>query len=192
LSKYVGTKCYITEKVDGSSISIYYKGGKMGVCSRNLDINADSSNKFWQAVLSLDMENKLKKYGQDIVLQGELLGEGVQGNKYKLTQNIILFYNAWDIKTQMYYSYAELVSILNELELTMVPVLNYNYELSAIIPDLVEMSRGYSVLNEKILREGIVIRPLTENIDFDFRDKLPGGRISFKAVNPEFLLKYSE
>ena len=74
----------------------------------------------------------------------------------------------------------------------MVPVLNYNYELSAIIPDLVEMSRGYSVLNEKILREGIVIRPLTENMDFDFRDKLPGGRISFKAVNPEFLLKYSE
>jgi hypothetical protein len=192
LSKYVGTKCYITEKVDGSSISIYYNGGKFGVCSRNLDIQPDKTNKFWWAVLSYDIEKKLKNYGQDIVLQGELLGEGVQGNKYQLSGNIIQFYNAWDIKKQRYYSYKELVAVLDELQLLMVAVLDFNYTLTAIIPELVDMSKGYSTLNSKILREGIVIRPLEEITDLDFRSKLPNGRISFKSVNPEFLLKYGE
>ncbi len=192
LSKYVGTRCYVTEKVDGSSLSIYYKDGKFGVCSRNLDIEPDKANKFWKTVLVLDVENKLKKYGQDIVLQGELLGEGVQGNKYKLSGNIIQFYNVWDIKKQKYYSFNELVAVLDELQLPMVAIENPNYELSAIVPELVEMSKGYSLLNKEVLREGIVIRPLTEIIDLDFRAKLPMGRISFKSVNLEFLLKYGE
>lgn len=192
LTKYTGTTCYITEKVDGSSISIYQKSGKFGVCSRNLDIDFDPKNKFWKTVIDSDIESKLKKYGQDIVLQGELLGDGVQGNKYLLMGNMIMFYNAWDIKNQRYYSYHELLIILEELELTMVPIIQYCYELTAIIPDLIELSKGYSKLNSKVMREGIVIRPQTEVIDLDFRAKLPNGRISFKAVNPEFLLKYGE
>jgi hypothetical protein len=192
LSKYVGTKCYITEKVDGSSISIYYKGGKFGVCSRNLDIDADKTNPFWKAVLGYDIEKKAKLYGQDIVLQGELLGEGIQGNKYQLSGNIIQFYNAWDIKKQKYYNFNELVAILDELQLPMVAILNRDYELDAIMHTLVEMAKGYSTLNTKVLREGIVIRPLEEIIDLDFRSKLPNGRISFKSVNAEFLLKFGE
>jgi hypothetical protein len=192
LSKYVGTKCYVTEKVDGSSISIYSKGGKFGVCSRNLDIDKDPTNPFWRAVLALDLEKKLKDYGQDIVLQGELLGEGVQGTKYQLKGNRIMFYNAWDIKKQCYYSFNELVAILDELQIDMVPLLERSYELSAIVPELVEKAKGYSVLNDKVLREGIVIRPLEEIIDLDFMSKLPNGRISFKSVNAEFLLKFGE
>jgi hypothetical protein len=192
LSKYVGTKCYVTEKVDGSSISVYKKGKDFGVCSRNLDIKKDPSNKFWKVVIDANIEQKLNRISGDIVLQGELLGEGVQGNKYKLKGTAIWWYNAWNVKERKYYSYLELVAILDELGLPIVPVLNYNYELSAIIPDLVEMSKGYSVINPQILREGIVIRPLIETIDFEFIKRLPSGRISFKAVNPLFLLKYPE
>ena len=142
--------------------------------------------------MGYDIEKKAKLYGQDIVLQGELLGEGIQGNKYQLSGNIIQFYNAWDIKKQKYYNFNELVAILDELQLPMVAILNRDYELDAIMHTLVEMAKGYSTLNTKVLREGIVIRPLEEIIDLDFRSKLPNGRISFKSVNAEFLLKFGE
>ena len=46
---------------------------------------------------------------------------------------------------------------------------------------------GTSVLNPKAQREGIVLRPLVEEYDEDI-----GGRLSFKAINPKFLLKYDE
>lgn len=43
------------------------------------------------------------------------------------------------------------------------------------------------MLNPKAQREGVVLRPLVEEQDADV-----GGRLSFKAINPKFLLKYDE
>ena len=192
LTYYSGTKCYITEKVDGSSISIYYKDGKIGVCSRNLDLDYDKGNRFWSTVENLNIPKKLKEYGQEIVLQGELLGEGVQGNKYGLSGNIIQFYNVWDIKKQEYYDYLPFIHLIEHLCLETVTILHVDCELIDSIPDLVYLSTGHASLNPRIPREGIVIRPMIEIRDLLFKDKLPGGRISFKAVNPEFLLKYPE
>jgi hypothetical protein len=40
---------------------------------------------------------------------------------------------------------------------------------------------------EKIQREGVVLGSLAEEYDEDI-----GGRLSFKAINPKFLLKYDE
>ena len=70
----------------------------------------------------------------------------------------------------------------NNLNLKTVPVLETNYKLSGNIEELVRLSVGKSVLND-IQREGIVLRPLKEIED-------SSGRISFKAINPKFLLKY--
>jgi hypothetical protein len=72
-----------------------------------------------------------------------------------------------------------------------VPVLNISYVLADKIEDLVSLSVGKSVLNQKAQREGIVIRPLQEIYDYDFKS-LVSGRLSFKVINPEFLLKYGE
>ena len=47
--------------------------------------------------------------------------------------------------------------------------------------------RYISQLNPKIQREGVVLRPLAEEYDEDI-----GGRLSFKVINPRFLLKYDE
>ena len=43
---------------------------------------------------------------------------------------------------------------------------------------MVEYSKGCSILNNKTMREGIVVRSIE-------KDKF----ISFKVINPEFLLK---
>jgi hypothetical protein len=42
-------------------------------------------------------------------------------------------------------------------------------------------------LNPKTQREGLVFRPAVERQDPDV-----GGRLSFKVINPQFLLKFDE
>jgi hypothetical protein len=54
------------------------------------------------------------------------------------------------------------------------------HELGSTVQDLVEFSKGKSLVNPSIDREGVVIR-CTRN----------GHKVlSFKVVNPDFLLKY--
>ncbi|WP_246523152.1 hypothetical protein [Gemmata palustris] len=59
--------------------------------------------------------------------------------------------------------------------------------LNHTVDELVTFSEGTSVLNPQVQREGVVLRPLVEEYDEDI-----GGRPSFKAINPKFLLKYDE
>jgi hypothetical protein len=193
LTKYRGVECYYTEKLDGSSITIYLINGKFGVCSRNIDLKRDYSDRFWKTVLDHDLENKLKKIfsNENIALQGELIGEGIQGNKYNLKGNDIYFFNVFYIKKYAYGNYYDLISICDILNEKIVPVLNILYKLSDSIPELVELSKGQSKLGNTI-REGIVIRPILEIEDNELHCQLVKNRISFKSVNPEFLLKYGE
>lgn len=194
LDKYIGTKCYYTEKLDGSSITVYQINGKFGVCSRNIDLKRDENDKYWKAVLFYDLENKFKKYFKDenIALQGELIGSGIQGNKYKLGGTDIYFFNVFFIKKYSYGNIQQLIDICNLLDVKTVPILNDEYYLTNSIPELVELSKGKSVLNKETLREGIVIRPVEEIQDNDLHCNLVKNRISFKSVQPEFLLKYGE
>lgn len=193
IDKYKGKQCYYTEKLDGSSITVYQINGKFGVCSRNIDLKRDKDNKFWKTVLEHDLENKFKRffYNANIALQGELIGEGIQGNKYKIKGLDIYFFNVFFIREMRYGNVEELMDICLGLGEKTVPILEYNYMLTDSIHDIVELSKGRSVIGD-CLREGIVIRPVNEIIDKDIRCQLVRNRISFKAVNPDFLLKYGE
>jgi hypothetical protein len=193
IDKYAGIKCYYTEKLDGSSTTVYQINNKFGVCSRNIDLKRDLSDKYWKTVLDHDLENKFKKCFPDenIALQGELIGEGIQGNKYHLKGLDIYFFNIFNIKKFSYGNLFDLVSICRGLEEKTVPILSENYLLSNSIPELVELSKGKSQIGETI-REGIVIRPLVEIEDTELHCQLVKNRVSFKSVNPDFLIKYGE
>jgi len=182
LRKYDGERCYVTEKLDGSSVTYYLKDGEFGVCSRNYELLETADNTFWTVARQLDIENKLR-LGGNVALQGELIGNGIQGNKYKLKNQTVYFFNAFDIDRYAYLDYEQFVEVIRRLELNSVPVLDASFHLTADIPALVDMAIGQSVLNPVVLREGIVIRPLEEKNDLL-------GRVSFKAISPEFLLQY--
>jgi hypothetical protein len=192
LDKYKGYDCYITEKLDGSSITIYQINGKFGVCSRNVDLKRDKNCQYWNTVLEHNLENKFKKeFGKrNIALQGELIGVGVQGNKYKLDKLDIYFFNLYDIDNHCYENLYNLMLTCENLKEKTVPILSVDFVLNHSIPELVELSKGNSVLNYKIHREGIVIRPTLEYEDYDLHCQLVKNRVSFKVVNPDFLLKY--
>jgi RNA ligase (TIGR02306 family) len=44
----------VTEKVDGSSMTVYYNNGEFGVCSRNLDLKETEKNSFWKVARKLE------------------------------------------------------------------------------------------------------------------------------------------
>jgi RNA ligase (TIGR02306 family) len=190
LDKYKGQRCCVTEKLDGSSATYYLNNGEFGVCSRKLELYDDDVNSFWKVARQMNIEEKLRSLNRNISLQGELIGEFVQSNKYKLRGQTVRFFNAFDIDKYESLSCEELVSLLRELDLPGVPVITNDYYLENDVNAIVKMSVIKSTLNPQAWAEGIVIRLHQNTTDFDFSDIR--GRLSFKAINPEFLLKYGE
>ena len=185
LTELAGMRCYVTEKLDGSSATYYLRNGEFGVCSRGLDLLEDDKNSFWTVARALDIEGKLRAYGHNIAVQGELIGEGIQGNKYNLRGQTVRFFNVFDIDRFAHYDFGAFVAMILESGLETVPILDDTFTLIDNVPDLVARSEGQSVL-AAVLREGIVIRPLTEQRHPEL------GRVSFKVINPIFLLKYEQ
>ena len=70
----------VTEKIDGSSMTVFYKDGEVGVCSRNLELKDDGTSTFWETAKSEGLVEKLIAVGKNIALQGELIGGNIQGN----------------------------------------------------------------------------------------------------------------
>jgi len=194
LEKHQNKKFYVTEKVDGSSMTVYLRShdqlvhGEFGICSRNMDLKETEENAYWKVARKLDLENKMRLVNKAIALQGELVGMGVQGNKYKLSDLHFYIFNVYDIFAQRYMSYEEMLNVVDDLiGLETVPLITQNYLLPKTVDELVEFSKGKSLLNKDTHREGIVLRPLVEEYEPDLH-----GRLSFKAINPDFLLKYNE
>jgi len=187
LFKHQLKKFYVSEKVDGSSMTVYLNQDEFGVCSRNLDLKETEGNSFWKVARELDLENKLRSLRRNVALQGELLGPGVQGNKYKLMKLGYYVFNAYDIDTGLHFNYPDLAQIVAYLSLTNVPFISDSYVLPATVDELVEYSKGKSLLNKDTHREGVVFRPVVNEYSEELR-----GRLSFKCINPDFLLKYNE
>lgn len=193
LDRYKGELCYITEKLDGSSATYFVNNGAFGVCSRNLELIEDAENSFWKVAKDMDIENKIRSTGKNLALQGELIGEGIQGNKLKLKGQMVRFFNAFDIDKYEFLNFKAFQTLLSELELPLVPIIDDNYKLENDIDTIIKKSIIKSKICIDVWAEGIVIRPHLEKIDSSLsNENLNHGRISFKAINPEFLLKYGE
>jgi RNA ligase (TIGR02306 family) len=166
---------YVTEKLDGSSSTFYYKDGVFGVCSRNLELLETEGNTFWKVARELDLENKLSKLNVNISLQGELIGEGIQGNPYKIKGQTVRFFNVFDIDNQEYYGLPNFLRTLDVLELESVPVIDREFLLPESVDELLTYADKKSELNPNFDREGVVIRSYDRTI-------------SFKVISNKFLL----
>lgn len=173
-------KFYAAEKLDGSSATFYIKDGEFGVCSRNLELAEDpeSKNTFWKVADELDLKAKMVSLNRNICLQGELIGEGIQGNRYKLAGQTVRFFNAFDIDKQEKIHIGHLATICYDLKLQTVPIFE-NFVLPTTPEELVKMADGKSMLHKDTDREGLVIRSLDNTI-------------SFKAISNKFLLKHEQ
>jgi RNA ligase (TIGR02306 family) len=184
---------YVTEKLDGSSATYYIKDGMFGVCSRNLELaepepfvpgmemcndgieRPRQENTFWKVARELDLKSKMESLGMNICFQGELIGEGIQGNPYKIKGHTVRFFNAFDIDKQERISMPKFVELIDKLGLDFVPFLETPFLLPSTVEDLLKYAEDKSRLNRETEREGVVVRSYDNSI-------------SFKAISNKFLL----
>ena len=191
LERNRGKTFAVTEKLDGTSFSAFVREGAFGICSRNLWMDeTDEGNLHARVARALKLDEKLRaareRLGFDIALQAEVIGPGIQKNKYALKEVSLRFFNAFDISAHRYLDHADALALLAEMGLESVPQLG-TLVLNHTVDELVAFSEGTSVLNPNVQREGVVLRPLVEEYDAEL-----AGRLSFKAIYPKFLLKYDE
>lgn len=191
LERNRGKTFYVTEKLDGTSFTAFLRRGEFGVCSRNLWVDeADGTNVLARVAKALGLEEKLRavreRLGFDPAVQAEVIGPGIQKNKYALGAATLRAFNLLNLDTGRLLDHGEALDLLGELGIEPVPQLG-TLVLGHTVDDLVALSEGTSRLNPKVQREGVVLRPLAEEYDEDL-----GGRLSFKVINPKFLLKYDE
>lgn len=192
----------IEEKVDGSSMTVGYrkcdfildKDGQpipeeFVVCSRNLSLKLeDEDNTFVRIAKESSIQDAMKAYGRNLGISGELIGEGIQGNKYDIKGHRWLVFNIFDVDTGKYVSAEERQFIIRDLvalgaTIEQVPVITAvgTTLLDGLsVDDFLEMAEGKSALNPKTEREGLVFKNQTD------------PDISFKAISNRWLLKTGE
>ncbi len=200
--EYEGMKSetfYVTEKLDGTSGTFYFRDGVFGVCSRNLELSdpgefvpgmvmcedgierPKKENTYWKVAKDLNLAEKLGTLGQNFSIQGEIIGEGIQGNPYKIKGQTLRVFNVFNIDTQEYLGLEEMEDFLNKIDvdsnkIELVPVLEREFKLPETIDELLKYAEGKSALHKEAEREGVVIRNRNKTI-------------SFKAISNAFLLK---
>ncbi|MFA7074135.1 MAG: RNA ligase family protein [Endomicrobiaceae bacterium] len=222
LEKYAQNLCYATEKLDGCSATYVISKNKSkipfsskydyAVCSRNYRVDknggthwAEMSKKYDIELKLIDLFESIKKgtipsFGvidieslESIAIQGEIIGQGIQKNKYKKTEKelrvfgIIIQtkknrYRLNQININKICSIYDLQTV-NEVDLFKGCTLPKVDFIGKNIQDWVDKSIFKT--QEKTSdswAEGIVVSVL-ENTTGHIKD-------SFKVINPQFLLKY--
>ena len=168
---------YVTEKLDGTSLTVFRHKEEFNVCSRNINLRKGPTV-YWEIAKKYDLESILD---EGIAIQGEIVGPGIQGNPLKLKERQLFVFNVWDMVTQSYLDYENFILACKRYSLVTVPILDNSFSLNLSLRELLELANGPSVL-ENVPREGIVIRSKTEHL-------WNNERLSFKVVSNDYLLK---
>ena len=169
----------VTEKLDGSSMTVFFRDGEFGVCSRNYDLKRNEANSLWKTAIANNMEVKMRALGANIAIQGELVGEGIQGNPYKIRGQQFYVYDVYDIDAGRYYNAHQRQRLVKDLALNHCPIMNAEFRLGAdtTIDALLAMAEAKTVmLDNGPEREGLVFKCIEIEA-------------SFKAISNKFLLK---
>lgn len=167
----------VTEKLEGSSMTAYLIDGEFGVCSRNLNLKPNPDATFWKTAIEAKLEAILIASGKEYALQGELIGEGIQGNIYKLNGTEFHIYDIYDVRNGKYLMPVERMAFVKLHGLKHVPVLSIDKDLGiGTIDELLSWAEDKSKLNANQEREGIVFKCNEKDV-------------SFKAISNRYLLK---
>lgn len=175
LESYIDQTFEVTIKLDGSSCTIFVKDEDDGVCSRNLELKQNEDNAFWRIALDYDIHKKIRAYGKNIAVQGELIAPNIQGNYEKVTKPEFYVFDVFDIDKQEYILPKERQEFCKLLDIPHVPVIDKSFAMISGVDKLLDMAEGDG-MNKGVKREGLVFKH--NSSDF-----------SFKAISNSYLLK---
>ncbi|MCK9279191.1 MAG: hypothetical protein M0P71_00990 [Melioribacteraceae bacterium] len=187
---------FISEKIEGTNVSFsanVEKDGKITFFTnqRNYTLLEIDGRKhsLWEMFRKLKMDNILTMListegASNVTIYGEFIGPKVQGNPYKLKSHEFLVF---DIKIDgRFMSFSEMFLTTLHYRLGAVPTISCSETLRDVLngKTITEYSNGKSLLNPSVLREGIVIKPLTEKYSESLK-----GRLIIKKRDPIYLSK---
>lgn len=184
-----------TTKLDGTSATYILERKRFGkyefyVTSRNVrqltpdqsNYHSNEENVYWNMAFKYHIEDFLKKMLEDdkelkyACIQGEIVGEGIQGNPHKLPGVYFYGFNLIDSKNGRWNSH-EAYMYCAERGIEWVPIIDINYILPDDLEEFKLSADGRCELpNSSGLREGYVYR------SWD-------GTKSFKNVSRQYLLR---
>jgi RNA ligase (TIGR02306 family) len=181
LEQYSHIDWIVTEKLDGTSVTFLWdeEENRLRVCSRNLELK-EGANVYWRIAKALDLATKLK--GMEVALQGEIIGPGIQGNRYQRSELEFYCFDWYDLEKRCYLPFINLVNFCQICQIKTVPHI-FTSHLPASIKKLLLMAEDRSVLHN-CEREGLVWKPRHELQDARI------GRLQFKTISNKFLLKH--
>jgi RNA ligase (TIGR02306 family) len=176
-----GLKFEVTEKLEGSSMTVYQIHGEFGVCSRNMDLKETEGNSFWATARKDGIQEKMMAVDEfwDFAIQGELIGPGIQGNIYGLKEPEFRVFDVYNIQAGEYLNPQDRRRLIEQMGLKHAPVLAHTadmYDTLGLtdIPQLLAFADGKSDLAD-VEREGVVFKQVD-------------GGMSFKAISNKYLL----
>jgi RNA ligase (TIGR02306 family) len=171
----------ITQKIDGSSITIVVEKGEIKeVCSRNLSKKDTPNSAFWNAAKKLKFDIPFTG-----VIQGELAGNGIQKNPMKLEDKEIFVFQVKK-EDNTYMNYQQMKGFCNvELQCKVVPLVSECTFIGATVDEaldkLQQLADQQTYSTSKLPAEGIVVRPSTYQKSFESRRPL-----GFKILNRNY------
>ena len=170
---------YVSEKLDGTSFTAFYHED-FGVCGRNWQIAEDERNSHWQIVRDCQLAERMESFGRPLAVQGELVGPGIQKNRYNLKSLRLFVFNIFDIGSYSYLPKQEMEDICQKLQLDCVPFVEVR-GVPDTIDEIMQLAEGASQLNATTEREGLVW------VHGEGQE-----RISFKTISNRFLTRYDD
>ena len=184
LEHFMGKPYYISTKMDGTSCTVYVKDGKTGVCGRNDEYKEDPETcSMWAYVYKHNLREKLAALGEDIALQGEFCGAGIQKNRLRLYEPTLFVFDVVKIGDDdklRKCGLDEILSYCDKLGIQSVPIEETGDSFNYTLTELIERAKGKYASG--LDKEGIVVRT---------RDygRMGSNKLSFKVINNDFLAK---
>jgi RNA ligase (TIGR02306 family) len=186
LAEFVGRRCVISQKVDGTSGTFYVRDGQFGVCTRNLELLEDEASTFWRIASEFRLREALVTLGGNFAIQGEVHGEGIQSNHMKVKGVKFAAFSLFNIDEHRYAGHSQLAELCQRTALPMVRVL-WEGEFRFSLDELVAMANQQDYA-PGLPAEGMVIRPIEEERSL----VLESGRLSAKVLSERYALKHGE
>ena len=146
-----GKEFYVSEKIDGTSFTAFVNDGAFGVCGRNWQLAEDQTNSHWRAVHALSLRERLASLGRSLAVQGELVGPGIQKNRYGLKEPTVFVFNVYDIDASTYLDKPAMEAVSDRLGMPTVPAIG-RFTVPQTIDESLAFAEGKSMLNPKTER----------------------------------------
>lgn len=184
LDEIRGQPFYVSTKCDGTSVTYVRTEDGLTAASRNWSL-APGANHVWRLAERYQLADRIP---QDFAVQGEVCGPGVQKNRLGLDTIDLLVFNIYDLRAAAFLAFEKFRAFCADHGLRTVPIERVVSAAEAAtfehsLAGWLESARGLYA-GTKQRKEGIVVRPLVEQ-----RSATLGGRLSFKVLNNDFLLK---